>query len=352
MKTSKEITYNIVNNLSLYEEFIEQKTFGKSERTTDAYIVEIRMFLRFVNEFYKNQINEEITTDNIADYCDYFNSRVLNAYRRHLITEYASSSAQKKLSMAKTFVYFLGTEGLIDNSFIKDIEEIAVEEKDIVFLTKEERVMLLNSLSRAKYLNDYSKESRELYRDFVMINLLLSSGLRGFEIRELCLDDINWETNELTFYGKGDKKQKIRKGTLKKSSVRISDDVKKCLLNYINNFRYETDEDYEFKDTVFTTKNKTRMSQNSLSNLIKKRCREAGIPEDRVKLIAPHRLRATYITSLVEKGLHITIIKQLARHKSINATVRYTGMELDLAKDVANELLNDYYNSFNLQKVV
>ena len=136
------------------------------------------------------------------------------------------------------------------------------------------------------------------------------------------------------------------------SDNNTSDDVKKYRLNYIDNFRYETDEDYEFKDTVFTTKNRTRMSQNSLSNLIKKRCREAGISEDRVKLIAPHRLRATYITSLVEKGLHITIIKQLARHKSINATVRYTGMELDLAKDVANELLNDYYNSFNLQEVV
>ena len=38
-----------MNDKQLYDKFIQKKTTHKSENTTDAYIIEIRMFFRFIN---------------------------------------------------------------------------------------------------------------------------------------------------------------------------------------------------------------------------------------------------------------------------------------------------------------
>lgn len=333
-----------MKNSFVYDRFIQKKKTHKSINTTNAYIVEIDMFFRFINTIYpyiyEGKIKQNVTQYNLHEVGEVFTYDLLDSYRDYLLTEYATSSAQKKLSIACNLVSFLGLMGIVkDTSFVSEIDNIRVFKKEVKFLNASNRQQLIRSLENLK--------DKEGFRDYVIIMTILTLGLRGFEIRELSMNNIDWENKTITFYAKGDKKENKRKEEQRNTTVIVNDFIMELFKEYIDNYRYSSPEDYEFSDVLFTTKYGKMMSQKSLGNLVEKRLRLAGFSEDIIKDITPHKLRATFITSLVEKNIHPLVIKDLARHESLATTTRYTGLDLNLGKEIMNNLMNDYYKTIN-----
>ncbi len=60
------------------------------------------------------------------------------------------------------------------------------------------------------------------------------------------------------------------------------------------------------------------MSSQSVYDLVGKRAREAKIENCR-----PHDLRRTFVTRLLESGVDIHTVSQLAGHSDIQTTARY-----------------------------
>jgi site-specific recombinase XerD len=60
------------------------------------------------------------------------------------------------------------------------------------------------------------------------------------------------------------------------------------------------------------------MSSQSIYDLVGKRAREAQIENCR-----PHDLRRTFVTRLLESGVDIHTVSQLAGHSDIQTTARY-----------------------------
>lgn len=331
-----------MNDKKIYDKFIQKKTTHKSENTTNAYIIETRMFFRFINNEYQSlyagYVPEEITEYNFCKNGSIFNYDLVDSYRDFLLTNYASSSVQKKLSMACNLIKFLGLNGVVaDTSFLSSIEDVRVFRKDVKFLTAPQRRQLIESLEGAN--------TKESYRDYVMIMTILTIGLRGFEVRGLQISNIDWDNKTITFYGKGDEKTNVREDEIVKSTVIVSDFLLNLFKTYIEKYRYTPPSDYKIQDILFPSKYGKMMSQKSLGNLVRKRLRLAGFDENVVKDITPHKIRATFITSLVEKNIHPLVIKDLARHQSLTTTTRYTGLDLNLGKDIMNSLMSDYYNN-------
>lgn len=331
-----------MNDKKIYDKFIQKKTTHKSENTTNAYIIETRMFFRFINNEYQSlyagYVPEEITEYNFCKNGSIFNYDLVDSYRDFLLTNYASSSVQKKLSMACNLIKFLGLNGVVaDTSFLSSIEDVRVFRKDVKFLTAPQRRQLIESLEGAN--------TKESYRDYVMIMTILTIGLRGFEVRGLQISNIDWDNKTITFYGKGDEKTNVREDEIVKSTVIVSDFLLNLFKTYIEKYRYTPPSDYKIQDILFPSKYGKMMSQKSLGNLVRKRLRLAGFDENVVKDITPHKIRATFITSLVEKNIHPLVIKDLARHQSLTTTTRYTALDLNLGKDIMNSLMSDYYNN-------
>lgn len=331
-----------MNDKKIYDKFIQKKTTHKSENTTNAYIIETRMFFRFINNEYQSlyagYVPEEITEYNFCKNGSIFNYDLVDSYRDFLLTNYASSSVRKKLSMACNLIKFLGLNGVVaDTSFLSSIEDVRVFRKDVKFLTAPQRRQLIESLEGAN--------TKESYRDYVMIMTILTIGLRGFEVRGLQISNIDWDNKTITFYGKGDEKTNVREDEIVKSTVIVSDFLLNLFKTYIEKYRYTPPSDYKIQDILFPSKYGKMMSQKSLGNLVRKRLRLAGFDENVVKDITPHKIRATFITSLVEKNIHPLVIKDLARHQSLATTTRYTGLDLNLGKDIMNSLMSDYYNN-------
>lgn len=64
------------------------------------------------------------------------------------------------------------------------------------------------------------------------------------------------------------------------------------------------------------------LSEDSLREALAEECASAGIKER----VWPHRLRHTYATDLVRRGMHFVAVKALLGHQSLEMTLRYVSM--------------------------
>ena len=64
------------------------------------------------------------------------------------------------------------------------------------------------------------------------------------------------------------------------------------------------------------------ISEDSLREALAEECASAGIKER----VWPHRLRHTYATDLVRRGMHFVAVKALLGHQSLEMTLRYVSM--------------------------
>jgi integrase/recombinase XerD len=60
------------------------------------------------------------------------------------------------------------------------------------------------------------------------------------------------------------------------------------------------------------------MNSQGIYDLLKKRSEQAGIEN-----CSPHDLRRTFVTRLLESGIDINTVRQLAGHTDIQTTARY-----------------------------
>ncbi|MEO6077746.1 MAG: site-specific tyrosine recombinase/integron integrase [Candidatus Andersenbacteria bacterium] len=181
------------------------------------------------------------------------------------------------------------------------VELAKLPERDIDVLYPEEVDLLLASVVIT---------SIEDMRDFALLSILFSTGVRISEAAQLDRDDIREHTNEIPVRGKGNK---IR-------VVFLSESASKAVASYLEK-RSDVD------PALFIRHKKgigdlqdLRLSTRTMQRIIKKRSVNAGITKD----ITPHTLRHSFATDLLQNGADIRHVQQLLGHSSITTTQIYT----------------------------
>jgi integrase/recombinase XerD len=144
-------------------------------------------------------------------------------------------------------------------------------------------------------------------RDLAILALMLSTGLRRSEVVDIDVGEYNVDTGDLLVsHGKGDKQRIVyvseETATHMKAGLRTRGQQRGKLFLPIHN-----------KQII-----NRKMSSQSIYDLVGKRAREAGIENCR-----PHDLRRTFVTRLLEAGVDIHTVSQLAGHSDIQTTARY-----------------------------
>ncbi|XEC96716.1 tyrosine-type recombinase/integrase [Paenibacillus tarimensis] len=171
------------------------------------------------------------------------------------------------------------------------------------WLTNEEVDKLLHA---AYQIDPFIKQS------YLLIVLLVNTGLRNQETRELKIDQI--DINRKTLY--------VNRGQKTNSnSVRLSDSLTYELSNFMehpyNQARFKEGNTY-----LFTKLNGQRLtSKKDLNNWIKEICEAAH-----VQLITAHWLRHTMAHLMLVEGIHPRIIQRQLRHKLLETTLNYLGI--------------------------
>lgn len=285
-------------------------TFCKSQKRLDsktlkAYSIDLKQFAAFLTPNYVNNVL-------------LINREVLENFIAFLHNSYKPKTVKRKLASLKAFFHFLEYRDFIEiNPFNKmqiRFREPLLLPKTIPLHTIELFLSTIYS-SHANAKTDFQK--RQTARDIAVIELLFATGMRISELCSLKYKDIDLYDRVVRIYGKGAKERQLQI---------CNDCVISALENYICIYQTTPKDDNYF----FINTSGTRMSEQSVRNMIVKYCNLAGISQH----ITPHMFRHSFATLLLEEDVDIRYIQEMLGHSSINVTEIYTHVSMAKQKNI------------------
>lgn len=222
----------------------------------------------------------------------------IQAYMIYLESEKKSASTIEKIFVTiNVFTRFLGKSEVIEGIKRKQNQK----NKQIVpeSLKVNERDCLLHEVKQDGNL-----------RDIAIVYTLLHTGIRVSEICSLNRSDV--EINEhngslIILDAKGNKKR----------VVPLSKEVRYHLKKYIESLN-------STYDALFISNFNKRISKRTVQYMLKK------------YNVNPHKLRHTFCKELVQKGINIATVAELAGHSDVNITRRYSSLSTIDLEDAIN----------------
>lgn len=166
-------------------------------------------------------------------------------------------------------------------------------------LTQQELVRLLDAARQGRH-------RWTCVRDVVMVAIFYAAGLRRAELGRLGVDDVRFEddgTIRLRVIGKGNKER----------DVWISGEIRPLLDAWYA-------ERGTWRGVLFPAKrgSKRPLCSEAITHRINDLGERAGIGH-----VTPHDLRRTCFTTLLDAGVDLVVVKDIAGHESITTTAKY-----------------------------
>ena len=187
-------------------------------------------------------------------------------------------------------------------------------EPDFKFIApKHKRRKIIPAFSEAELaaiLNSIDKTTPTGKRDYAIILLAIGTGLRGSDIANLKLTDIDWKSQSINI---------VQGKTEKSLKLPINGQICNAISDYILNSRPKTDYTNVFLSTrvPYVAFEEGR----SLGQMLNRACSRAGVEKKRGRRF--HSLRRTFGTWLAAEEIQITTIAQMLGHVKMDSSVPY-----------------------------
>jgi integrase/recombinase XerD len=268
---------------------------GLAASTADAYVYRARRFL--VGCAPTGQL-EHVSTADVT---------------RAVLMESVSLSvgaAQFFVAALRSFLRFCRMEGLV----VADLSAAALA------VTGRRRSSLPQGISSSDaraLLSSCDRRTAVGRRDYAVILTLLRLGLRGGEVADLGLDDVDWRAAEVVVLGKGHRYSRLP----------LPADVGEAIAEYLQHGRPKTTNRRVF---VSAQAPLVAIGRGGVASIVRRACVRAGLPE-----VGTHRLRHTVACEMVKSGVPLAEIGQVLRHRSLSSTAIYARVDLDLLRQLA-----------------
>jgi site-specific recombinase XerD len=153
-------------------------------------------------------------------------------------------------------------------------------------------------------------------RTYAMVHLAYALGLRPVEVSRITLDDISFQTEELTL--------RDRKGQ-NPTTLPIPEDTLKAIALYLRKGRPKSPSRYLFLTHHFPYK---PARANTVVLHISKAMKQAGLPS------SAYWLRHTYAQNLLQNQATIYEVKEMLGHQNIQSSQRYLYINIELMRKV------------------
>jgi site-specific recombinase XerD len=151
-------------------------------------------------------------------------------------------------------------------------------------------------------------------RDHAILLLLARLGLRGGEVGNLVLEDIDWENSRIAICGKGDRV----------AHLPMPADVGKAIAAYLQNGRPRVLGDRRLFLRVRAPLTGFK-GQGSVGSVVKHALQRAKIDSPRK---GSHQFRHTLASTMLQKGSSLSEIGEVLRHRSPDTTAIYAKVDL------------------------
>jgi site-specific recombinase XerD len=176
-------------------------------------------------------------------------------------------------------------------------------------------------LNKDKWLKRSRNKLFSAKRDYAILNLFYSSGIRLSELISLNLDDIDFKRGIIKVLGKGNKE---REASLTNEAIKILQNYLKARSQWRGNKN----------KALFISRTGARITKMNIQRNIERYGREAGI----TKKVAPHMIRHSIATHYLNNGMDIRKIQSFLGHASLASTQIYTHLITDDQREERNRL--------------
>lgn len=302
----------------IVDEFLSEQSVSKNSlQTYRGYLQNFFMYCS------KNKIDKRSLT--VAD---------LVSYRAHIIENYSGKYATSLITVVKIFFKWLEEKNYWQNvaqniKRPKQRNEFLKEP-----LSQQETLLLLSSLDQTTFISR---------RDYLMIMLMLTSGLRCIEVSRIDFGDIVIKRGQRCLLLQ-------RKGHISKDDfISIEHMFKQTIIeDYLNEIEFESNASPLFYSTSNNCKRK-RLSASSIGSIINQHFIKSQIKR---KELTPHSLRHTSAITLIKNGYSIDSIQMFLGHTKSEITkiyTQYANNEIKIDNKPSNFLMNHFKNISELK---
>ena len=285
----------------IIKKFIDYLNLEKlySPNTTNAYQRDLKDFKNFIKSNYDN-INIEDS-----------NYSIIRSWIVELVNNGNSNrTVNRKISSLKSFFKFLIKTDSIKSSPLEEHMPLKQKKKIQVPFSKEEITALLDS--------DYFPDTYRGLLQKTIISFFYFTGVRRIELIELKESNLDLKSQTVKVLGKRNKERLVP--LLPKISILLEEYIteRNSIISNFNN------------DLVFLSKKGDKISEKFVYRTV----------SDYFKLVssktkkAPHVLRHSFATHLINEGADINSVKELLGHASLSATQIYTHTSMEKIKEV------------------
>jgi len=285
----------------LIEKFLDYLQLEKnySSNTLSAYKRDLIQYNKFIIE---NNGNLEIEN---ADY------KIIRSWIVSLVSSNISNrSINRKVSSLKSFYKFLIKTDTITSSPLKAHSPLKQSKKIQVPFSQEEINSLLDS---DFFTNDYKGVLQKS-----IIAFFYFTGVRRIELINIKESDISLESSTIKVMGKRSKERIIPILPKLKKSLKYYREIK-------SKYNGNTSPEY-----LFISKNGKQLSEKFVYRTVNEYFK---LVSPKIKK-APHVLRHSFATHLINEGADINSVKELLGHSSLSATQVYSHTSMERIKEV------------------
>jgi integrase/recombinase XerD len=271
-----------------------------SPHSIEAYERDINRYLLFLEEEEKINSLEEVTQKHIRGFI-----RVLND--AHL----APASITRTFSSIRSFHSFLSEEQFVQKNPSQLLDSPKPKKKLPSVLTLEEINEILGSVDTALQLGK---------RDFALLELLYSAGVRVSELCDLNMSDLLVDSELIRVRGKGNKERLIPIGSRAWKSIN----------DYLKYERPGLAKKENNLGKIFLSRNGYPLTRMAVNIILKKWTQASGLKKN----VSPHTFRHSFATHLLEGGADLRAVQEMLGHVDISTTQIYTHLDRSHLKEV------------------
>ena len=238
----------------------------------------------------------------------------VNGFIRHSCQTHRPATTRVHVAALRSFTRYLYQSGIITADIADGIAGV--------------RTWRLSSLPKGlepdqveAMLASCNRETVTGRRDYSVLLLLATLGLRACEVVRLTLDDIDWSNAVITASGKGGRRD----------ALPLPHDVGEALVAYLRDGRPSCTTRRLFVGRHAPLRG--FRSSAAVVHIVRRASTRAGI--DRPGRGAAHRLRHSLATTMLRNGASLEEIGQILRHQSPDSTRIYAKVDLDALRPLA-----------------
>ena len=304
--TGKELTLSLDKSdlEAMFDDFV--KMIDATPNTVRTYSISLRQWFKYLQE---NNVSQP-TPDTVLDYREYLR-----------VSGKKETTVQNYIIAVKQFFKWTDMRHIYPNiaQYVKGGKISKNFKKD--YLTSSQAKKVLESIDRT---------SIEGKRNYAMLALMFTTGLRTIEVVRANAEDLRPASENMVLYVQG-------KGHHEKDDlVRVPEHVEAAIRDYLSARKCKDLTEPLFTSTSNRNKN-GRMTTRSIRGIVKQIFRNIGLDSPR---LTAHSTRHTAATLSLLNGATPIETQHLLRHKNLQTTEIYAH-NIDQAKNPASQDVED-----------